>query len=135
MSAYVELGGRILNWFIVQDMPPGSGEIGHKHGRDVIFLGLKGAGVMSLRDDLEAPPTKINWGSGDLFCLPPAPNGIWHANSNPYDAPARFLASVHDLNGVQLLNPFIGQVSKKYQARSKRKRDGDHDFSKEQPPH
>ncbi|MFC1837089.1 cupin domain-containing protein [Thermodesulfobacteriota bacterium] len=134
-SAYMELGGRILNWFIVQDMPPGSGEIGHKHGRDVFFLGLKGSGVITLRDDLVSPASQIEWGPGDLFCLPPRLNGIWHAHSNPYDTPARLLASVHDLNGLQLLNPFLGQVSKQYKKSAKRKGKGDHVFSEEDMPH
>jgi len=116
-SCHIELGGRILNWFVVQDMPPKTIEIGHKHGGEVVFLGLKGRGSMAFKEDEGSPESRIYWGPGDLFCLPWASAGqIWHVHSNPYDEPARLLASVHQFWGDDLLNPFIGQVHKPYNA-------------------
>jgi len=113
-SAHIELGGRVLNWFIIQDLPPMTIEIGHKHGGEVIFLGLKGRGTMAFREKVGSPPeSKIYWGPGDLFCLPQKPRGVWHSHSNPYAEPARLLASFH-LLGYQLLDPFTGQVKKDY---------------------
>lgn len=123
-SAHIELGGRILNWFVIQDMPPKTIEIGHKHGGEVVFLGLQGEGTTAFREELDSPESRIYWSPGDLFCLPWTPSGeVWHSHSNPYANSARFMASVHGLSGGQLLNPFIGQVNRPYNALSVGDRD------------
>lgn len=109
-SAHINLGGRILNYFVIQDLSPMTREMGHKHGDEVVFLGLKGRGIIAFRKEDGSLLGKICWGPGDLFCLPQKPRGIWHGHSNPYAEPARLLASVD----FQLLDPFTGQVRMGY---------------------
>jgi|GEM_PF-5365414 len=111
-SAHIELGGKILNWFVIQDLPPKATEIGHKHSGEAIFLVLKGSGTTTFRKSGTSPPTStIDWSEGDIFCLPWMPEGTWHGHSNSNDDPSRILASVHKLKD-DLLNPFKGQVKK-----------------------
>lgn len=124
-SGHVELGGKILNWFIVQDIPAHSAEIGHRHGQDAVFIVLKGKGKTVFRDTETAPPTALNWEAGDIFCLPPRPGGVYHSHANESENEARFLASVNRLDGRQLLDPFVGEVNKDFRIR----RSSDRNFS------
>lgn len=127
-SAHLELGGRILNHFVIQDMPPNTIEVGHKHGKEVVFLALKGKGTIAFREETDSPENKISWEAGDLFCLPWKREGIWHAHSNPYQEPARFMASVNKLEGRFLLNPYFGQIHRIFPASGSA--DRDHVFGK-----
>lgn len=114
-NAHIGLGGKILNHSIIQDIFPKTKEIGHRHGHEVIFLGIKGKGRMSFRKEKDSFPLRIDWEEGDLFCLPWYPAGTWHAHSNESDQPARIFASVHHLGSRdQMLNPYLGQIRRSF---------------------
>ncbi|MBI3941207.1 MAG: hypothetical protein HY315_10265 [Acidobacteria bacterium] len=97
----------------LQEIPPQSQEIGHKHGGGVWFMGVKGKGYTALRATTDSPEARIPWGPWDLFCMPwMTAAGTWHSHANPYaDQPARFMtmgAVVTDEDG--LLNAKVQRV-------------------------
>jgi oxalate decarboxylase/phosphoglucose isomerase-like protein (cupin superfamily) len=116
-SAHIELGGKILNWFAVQDLPAHTREVGHRHGQDAVFLALEGNGRTLFHDQEGEPePVAIEWGPNDLFCLPVRPDGIFHGHDNPTDRPARLLAVVNRLVDATFLDPSINRSRKNYRA-------------------
>ena len=81
-DAHLEMGGRAINNFILQEEAPSFKEIGHKHGSDVLFYGLIGKGYIAIRPEVESVEKVISWGEGDLFALPRYNGGVWHSHGN-----------------------------------------------------
>lgn len=82
-DAHLEMGGRAINNFIIQEEKPSVIEIGHKHGGDVFFYGLIGQGYIAMRPQEDSKERRVFWDVGDLFVLPRVNGGVWHAHANP----------------------------------------------------
>ncbi|MBI3941208.1 MAG: hypothetical protein HY315_10270 [Acidobacteria bacterium] len=106
-----EMGHR-AHFTNLQEIPPRSQEIGHKHGGGIIFLGVKGRGYTALRATTDSPEARIPWGEWDLFQLPwLTAAGTWHSHANPYDdQPARFMGESISMDDDGLLNAKAGNV-------------------------
>jgi hypothetical protein len=93
LDAAYDLGYRAL-FTNLQEIPPGSKEVGHKHGGGVWWIGLKGKGYMALRATSDSPEARIDWEPYDLWYMPwMTAGGTWHSHANPYQEPARIMGS------------------------------------------
>jgi cupin superfamily acireductone dioxygenase involved in methionine salvage len=104
-DAHLEMGGRAINNFIIQEEAPSFKEIGHKHGGDVFFYGLRGKGYIAMRPEVDSPERRVFWGVGDLFVLPRVKGGVWHAHGNYTDEQNRLIYTPPDM-GRTLEDPW-----------------------------
>ncbi len=95
----------------LQEIPPHSEEIGHKHSGGVWFMGVRGRGYTALRATADSPETRVYWGKWDLWCLPWfTAAGTWHSHANPYDEAARFMGEDVSWDNDGLLNARVDRV-------------------------
>ena len=93
LDAAHSLGYRAL-FTNLQEIPPHSKEVGHKHGGGVWWFGLRGKGYMALRATSDSPESRIDWEPFDLWYMPwMTAGGTWHSHANPYEEPARIMGS------------------------------------------
>jgi hypothetical protein len=121
-DAHLEMGGRAINNFIIQEEAPSFKEIGHKHGGDVFFYGLVGQGYIAMRQEVDSPEKRIFWGPGDLFVLPRVNGGVWHAHANYTGEHNRLIYTPPDM-GRTLEDPYQLRYIKDWVEDSKGDRD------------